>query len=222
MFSIETKEVILKKYGVESTLQLDEIKNKSRRTLENKYGVDNIMKCEIGKEKFKDSMIKLYGVEYAQQSTIIQEKTKLNNIKKYGVKHPMYLSDIRKKIADTLFVNGVRVSKNQLLLSKNLGGSLNTNINGYYADIVLIDKKIIVEYNGSGHDLSVKLNKITKEEFNERENNRLNTFINNGWKCLIVENIKEKYINKTAINAIKDKINQLINSNEKIMKYIIS
>lgn len=221
-FSIKQKEVTQYKYGVDCTLQLESVKKKSIKTLQNTYGVDNIMQSELGKDNFKNTMLERYGVEYAQQSEQIQQTTKMNNIKKFGVEHPMYLSDVRKKVANTLFVNGVRVSKGQKKLAEHLDGSINTNINGFFADIVLINEKVIVEYDGSGHNLSVQLNKISQEEFDNKENDRIKSLTDSGWKCLIVKDIKDKHFDKITIKNIKQNIADLKSSGIKVKEYIIS
>ena len=217
-FPLKQKEVINEKYDVDSTFQLPEVKEKSQTTLKEKYGVNNCMKSEEVKDKFKRTMIKKYGVEYAQQSKEIRNKSKQTLINNFGVDHQMKCSDIRKKVANTLFVNGVRVSNNQFKLAKILDGSINTVICGYFADIVLENKKIIIEYNGSGHRLSVKLGKISKEEFKNKEINKIFKFNENGWKCLIIENKNEKYINK---KHIVDIINIINNMHKNIITYNI-
>lgn len=35
--------------------------------------------------------------------------------------------------------------------------------------IILIESNIYIEYNGSGHDLNVRMGQITKSEFNRKE-----------------------------------------------------
>jgi len=208
-FPLKQKEVVNKKYAVDCTLQLSEIKAKSQTTLKSNNGVDNIMKSNVGKNEFKQTMLKNYGCEYAQQSLEIQQKTRQSNMNNFGVEHPMYSKDIRQKVANTLFVNGVRVSKNQKKLADNLNGCINTNICGYFADIVFIKDRIILEYNGSGHDLSVQLGKISIDDFNNKEDIKLKSFVDNGWKCIIVENKHEKYINNNHIKEINNIINEI-------------
>jgi hypothetical protein len=57
------KESIKKKYGVESTNQLDSVKNKKKESFLDKYGVDNPMKNESIKTKRLESIKKKYGVD---------------------------------------------------------------------------------------------------------------------------------------------------------------
>jgi len=222
-FPIKQKEVVQAKYNVDSTMQIKEIKNKSLNTIREKYGVDNVMQYKNIHNKFVNSMIEKHGVEYAQQSYKIREKTKNNNIVKFGVSCPMYNSDLKNKIkSGFLFVNGIRVSKNQFKIAEFLNGALNTNIGGKYADMVLLDNNIIVEYDGSGHDLSVKLGKVSKEIFEEKDKNRIHLFNQLGYKCLIVQNTKEKIIDDNILQNISQYINELKCKNNELLYYKIS
>lgn len=158
--------------------------------------------------KFKKTMIDRYGCEYAQESEEIREKTKNTLMLNYGVEYPFYSEDIKTTISNSfVFVNGIRVSKGQVAIAKYFHGSLNTNILGYFADIVIIEKKIIIEYNGSGHDLSVKAGRISETDFLLKENKRIDDFIEDGWKCLIVENPNDKKMTKKRLNEIDIIIN---------------
>jgi very-short-patch-repair endonuclease len=85
------------------------------------------------------------------------------------------------------------------------------NILGYYADIVLLDKKIIIEYNGSGHTLPIKMGQMSELDFKLKEEKRFNNFINDGWKCLVVENIKDKKITNKRLRIIESIINNITN-----------
>jgi len=51
------RESILNKYGVESTNQLDSVKEKKKMILEERYGVDNPMKIESVKQKYKRKIV---------------------------------------------------------------------------------------------------------------------------------------------------------------------
>jgi len=66
------KETCLKKYGVESHLQLDSTKEKRKQTILEKYGVDNVFKSEKIKEKIKQTNLKRYGVENISQNNDIR------------------------------------------------------------------------------------------------------------------------------------------------------
>ena len=98
------KQTCLKKYGVESPNQVEEIKakmfatklerydnptfvnpEKAKRTNLVKYGVPNAMQVKEVQEKQKQTCILKYGNSCALQNTIIQEKIKQTNLQRYGV-----------------------------------------------------------------------------------------------------------------------------------------
>lgn len=219
---MKQKDVCNYKYGVDSTLQLDESKKKTRVTNLRRYGVVNPMQNEEVKDRVKQTMLDNHGVEYAQQCEFIREKTKQTYMRNYGVEHPMYVKEIRAKVNNFEFVNGVRVSYHQKYLSELLDGALNLNVGGYFGDIALIDERIIVEYDGSGHNLSVQLGKISQEDFDKGEEIRLNTLLDNGWKCLTVVNTKERLFSEKSIKDIRQKIALLSDTSEEVLNYKMS
>ena len=78
--SQKTAESNLFKYGVASTSQLPEVREKVKATFLSKYGVDSYAKTQECKEKRNATMMELYGVEYAFQRKDFIEKriNKLN------------------------------------------------------------------------------------------------------------------------------------------------
>lgn len=212
-FPLKEKDVCNIKYGKDCTLQTDENIIKTKNTLMEKYGVENCMQSPEVLNKFKNTMFNRYGYEFAQQSEVIRGKSKETLQKNFGVDVPIYNKDIKKKVNHFVYVNGIKVSNGQLKIAKLLNGSINTNINGYFADIVLIDDNIIIEYNGSGHRISVILNKISEKEFNEKEKIKIDTHMSTGWKCLIIENPNEKNLNKYRLNEISNLVNDIRSKN---------
>ena len=67
-----TKETLLKKYGFDSALKINEFKEKRNKTIKDKYDVDNIFEHDEIKEKTKKTNVEKYGTEYAIQSEIIK------------------------------------------------------------------------------------------------------------------------------------------------------
>lgn len=217
-FPIKQKEVCKITYGVESTFQLKHVKEKSLKTINEKYGVDNVMQSPEIQEAFRESMIANHGVEYAQQSHTIRDKTTQTLINKYGVDSVIKIKGMKSKCNNFEYVNSKKVSKAQRQISDYLGGHLNINIGGYFADILISEDGLIIEYDGSGHDLSVRLGSITEEEFNNREALKFNCFLNQCYKYLIIKNPTEKTINKNVLQQISKKISELNNKN---MSYAI-
>lgn len=76
------------------------------------------------------------------------------------------------------------VSKAQRKLHDILGGELNYPVKRFFVDIAFTDRKTCIEYDGSGHDLSVKIGRQTKEEFEQYEKRRTSIICDNGWKII--------------------------------------
>ena len=81
------KTTCLEKYGVEYSLQSEEVREKGKTTCLEKYGVDCNLKNNLQKEKIKETNLIKYGVEYPQQNKEIREKSKASCLEKYGVEH---------------------------------------------------------------------------------------------------------------------------------------
>lgn len=77
----------------------------------------------------------------------------------------------------------VHTSNTQRLLNKIIAGQLNYMIYPYFADI-LLDNNIIVEYDGSGHNLKVKRKIITQREFDIKEKDRERFFLSKNMKII--------------------------------------
>jgi hypothetical protein len=91
------REKFLKEHGVEHHLQLDEFKDKMKKTNLEKYGVENVSQVEEFKEKRKNTMLELYGVENASQNEDIKQKKKDTSIKNFGVSHHLKDYDMLQK-----------------------------------------------------------------------------------------------------------------------------
>lgn len=77
------------KYGVVSTLQLQNVKEKAARTCLEKYGVDNVMKSEEIKEKVKSTTRNRYGIDNYSKTKEYREKRIKTSLEKYGVQNHM-------------------------------------------------------------------------------------------------------------------------------------
>lgn len=150
----KAKKTCLNKYGVENVMQVDDFKNNLIKSIEEKYGVKNIMQLPETKEKI--------ALTLGTNQEFQEIKNKKGNIY-YRYK-------------------GIPCSKNQIHLQEILGGELNKYIDYYNLDIVFEEEKIYLEYDGSGHDLSVKLGKKTKEEQEKYENIRYFYLKEKGYK----------------------------------------
>lgn len=203
-------------YGVEHYSQTQEYKDKFHNTCVDKYGesyrqqfadkalksffnksgYDNPAQSPEVKEKMKLSCIEHYGVDNPFKSSEIKEKMKQSYIKHYGVESPSKSPVVRAKIAKTLYANGsTSTSKQQLyvfnLYNQNECAKLNYPISYYNADILLLDEKLDIEVDFGGHNLSVKIGKLTQEEFEQKEIIRNNIIKREGYKQMRIISAKD-------------------------------
>lgn len=193
-------ETNLKKYGSKVSTQNIEVRQKIKESWTNKSSFE---KNEI-KEKQKASCRKNFGYDFPAQSKDIleriienqvnkteEEKEKIQNkrrhtcLDRYGVKNPMECDAIKKKLVNSLYENNTQATSiQQQYLHSLFGGELNYPISYYSADICLIDDKIVIEYDGGGHDLSVKMGSRTEEEFINKERKRSFAITDEGYKII--------------------------------------
>lgn len=81
------------RYGVSNVFQSEEVKEKSKETLNSKYGVDHYSKTD----EYKQHMSEILPEAYQRSS----EQRKQTNIDRYGVPYPMMNDDIKKKSRET-------------------------------------------------------------------------------------------------------------------------
>lgn len=167
------KESSMDKYGVEHHLQLPEIYQKQIDTNLLKYGVENVFQNEEIKEKSKQTLLENYGVEHAMQSTEIKEKARIN------ANLAMYKNDT------------APCSRQQKYLHRILGGELNYPLKTILLDIAFPEEMIVIEFDGSGHNLSVICGNITQQEFNIKESKRNYALLNQGWKIIRIVSLKD-------------------------------
>ena len=94
--------VNLRKLGVKTTLQLPEVKEKVKETMQRKYGTDNILKLREFHEKAEDTLEKRYGVRNCMQSEEIRERARETWRRNYGVDNPNKCEEVVQKRKKTL------------------------------------------------------------------------------------------------------------------------
>ena len=161
-----------------------------------------------------------YGVQYPAQYEEFSLKQQATMMERYGVKNPMSSKNFVEKIARTkmkngttkyngekIIINGVFASRPQLNIAKKLNAKINQYLFGKTIDIVLYDEKIVIEYDGSGHTMSLKSGKKSEEEFysNELKNERL--LLSNGWKFIRIKNEKDFQLD---YDEIEEQVNRMI------------
>lgn len=118
---------ITEKYGVVSTFQLHDVKEKSAQTCLERYGEKNPMSSGAIQIKVKNTMLKKYGVENYTQTEEYREKIRQTNLNKYGVlnhmqqgmKHTDIWND-KSKMEHYLSSLGKKVTPYDLMLFFNL------------------------------------------------------------------------------------------------------
>lgn len=116
----------------------------------------------------------------------VREKSKQTLLDRTGYdnpwKDPSLRHDIQAKIAETFSKNQTfRASPHQRHLAELFHGELNKNLDVYLLDVVAGD--IVIEYDGSGHDLGVGW-KITQEDFMTKELQRESFIFDNGFNLI--------------------------------------
>lgn len=147
-----------------------EIKNK--KTLMDRYGVDCSLKIPEAKAKSLQTNLDRRGVPYHNQTQEGQNKIKKTVQERYGVDNVFQVSSIQDLAKQSLYKNGTqRCSKQQAHIAALLHGEINYPIGNCNVDI-LMDDKIVCEYDGGGHCLQVKLGQVTQEAFASTERKR--------------------------------------------------
>jgi len=192
------------KYGVEFYQTTEECKEKVRITCQDKYGVDNAFQNINVREKQLHTINTKYNCNNVFQNEDIKNKIKETMIAKYNVPHPMQNEDIKNRS----IINGLKskykygtatCSSQQKYLHNLLGGELNFPVGRSSLDIAFPNEKIYIEYNGSGHDLDVKIGRITEEQFKIKSIRRYCFLKSLGWKMIEINSKKDLLPENTTI-----------------------
>lgn len=173
---------------------------KIRETLKKRYGIDNPMKNPDFVNNLKESVKKKYGVDNVVQNPEIRAKL-MNNL---GVDSKLEI--VSNKDGKKYYrYKGVACSHNQKFLWELFGGELNSFVENMYTVDILFNNKIYFEYNGTGHELDIKMGKITKEDFLKKEAKRYYTLKGKGYKQIVFESIKKNTLpQEDVLLSIKD------------------
>ena len=164
------KKYFLENYGVENYAQTKECKEKFVSTCLQRYGVEHPLQNKEVRDKLENTCMQIYGTKFSSQSPKVKETYKNNMAKKYGVNYPMQLPEVKRKSAVTFAKNQtVSTSKQQIYLHSLYGGELNGVVSHYNCDIVFREDKQIIEYDGGGHFLGVKIGIDSTEDSQKKE-----------------------------------------------------
>jgi hypothetical protein len=92
---LNIKDIMVEKYGVENASQLEEVKQKKKKTTMSNHGVENPFQLKHVREKVKSNNIEKYGVEYLLCSAEFKEKSTNTLVQRYGVENPFQLDHVR-------------------------------------------------------------------------------------------------------------------------------
>lgn len=209
------------KYGAAGSTHSDEVKAKIRNTMLERYGYDHPSKVPEIKERRKNTFLERYGIDNPFKAPDFKERSIKTCREKYGVDWAMQSPEVQARVRKSMYENGnVPTSKGQRQLRGIIGGILNYPIGPYNADILWFNG-IVVEYDGSGHDMRVTRHLLTEEEFNLKENIRESFFINeNRLKIIRIINKHDKDIfNIEFLDPIFEKCVNLLENGRDIVSY---
>ncbi|GEM_PF-1653766 len=244
----KSRETTLEKYGSEWYTQTDEYKERVAITNMDKYGCVNVFENEDIKQKSKETMIEKYGCLYSAtqerkdiliatcnerygvdnpfQLESVKETIIKYNIKRYGVTHPMKNPIIKKarieKMLKTKHRNGTgQSSRQQDYLHMVLGGEINYPVNFCSLDVAFLDEMIFIEFDGSGHRLSVQFGDISETDFNRKEMKRKYFLLSKGWKEIRIISLHDNLPLEDKLFKMKKLAMEYLNSGHTWIKFDI-
>ena len=191
-FRDKCKQNLLENFGVNNSMLIPSVQEKRKKTMEKRYGNRNPFECEFILKKIKTTNIERYGYENPAKCEKIKNKVKATNIEKFGCENCSGNAIIKNKQNTTLYQNGTApCSKAQKYLHSLFGGELNFPINNIMADIAFPLEMLCIEYDGSGHDLGVRIGTVSKEHYQQSELKRNYLLRNNGWNLIRIISRKD-------------------------------
>lgn len=175
----KVQKTCLERYGCTSPLLSPKIQEKIHQSNIEKYGAPFVgLQNPVAREHFKTTMNNKYGAENPSQVQEMLDKSiarmKETNLERYGYEVASKNTEIKQKIRKAFAERNqdgslIPASKNQLYLANLYKGQINFPIQYYFLDIYFPQDNIYCEYDGSGHDLSVTLGRISEKEFKQKE-----------------------------------------------------
>lgn len=170
---------------------------------------DACSKCCRSKRS-KETCLNEYGVDNPMKVQEIQLKNQQSNLNNFTN---------NSKYACKYFEKGIPVSQGQKNLSDVLEGfELNYKYQTYFID--LVKDNIAIEYDGKGHDMQVRMGKLSQEDFDKKEQIKIDKILEE-FRLLKIIDKKDCFKNEIAQEDI-NKIYDFINGSEKFCEIIIS
>lgn len=216
------KQTNIERYGAENPNKNKNVRNKIIQTNIERYGTEYYSQTEEYLEKIKITSLENWGTEHPSQNPEIRKRTTETNLKRYGSIAPSGNLEIQNKIRESLYKNGTSpCSTQQLYICNLVDGKLNYPIGNISLDIAFPEEMIYIEYDGSGHDLSVKFGYETYEKFNKRNRKRWYYLFRNGWKEIRIISKQDLLPSDEKILEIIVYAKQYLNNNYHYIKFDI-
>ena len=178
-------------------------------------------KCSCGSDK--PSRISLAHFKNGERCRgCLRQRVKDTNLKNNGVEYPMQNPEIRERNRQSLYKNGTaRCSNQQKYIHNLIGGKLNYPVKRSSLDVAFPDEMIYLEYDGSGHRMSVTLGTFTEKEFIKRERNRTYGLYRSGWKEIRIISTKDLIPSDRKLLQILSYARTYLNQNNHYIKFDI-
>lgn len=198
-------QTIVERYGVENVSQNKEIQDKRTQTFIERFGTPTPLQNEECLEKMKQTNMERYGVEFIPQLEETKQKVRQTNLRNCGYEYYMQSSEFFEKWFAEHGSNFVKSSRQQQYLCNLYNGILNHPFRCFALDIYLPEDKLDVEFDGSGHRMSISLGNITEEDFEKKELYRNVALKKEGYKQMRI--ISEKDLlpqDSTLLQMLQD------------------
>ena len=100
-FREKIKQTNLKKYGVVCPVHNKKIQEKIRQKNLEKYGTEYYQQTDEFKNKVKETCLKKYGVNNVYNSDEVKEKIRQKNLEKYGTEYYQQTDEFKNKVKET-------------------------------------------------------------------------------------------------------------------------
>ena len=133
------------------------------------------------------------------------QRKELTNLQRFATKYPLQNNIILAKAMDTMYHNNTTpCSQQQRVIAKYLGGTLNYQVGVCFLDVAFIEDMVYIEFDGGGHDLSVKLGSLTIDQFLTKERKRRYYLKALGWKEIRIISKTDKIPSENVLLDLYD------------------
>lgn len=115
------KKTLLKKYGSDSLIKIEEFNIKRKKTILDRFGFDHPCKSDEIKQKIIDTNLERYGVKYTSQVKEVRDNINATNLERYGNINSLINDKTLEKTFNTMINKyGVKYTSQNKELSKNI------------------------------------------------------------------------------------------------------